>query len=711
MLYRHVSSKLWSTNIGSFNPSLSKGPTTTTWVWTLHSTPHDFAIAETYPYSSSKSIDLSRKVFASGISHISIVTLWISGMLFHGSYFSNYMEWLRNPILIKPSAQIVWSCLGQDIINSDLGGYSQGLYISSGLFHMWRSQGLVSLYHLKAASLVSLIASLAFLALAFGVMHLWPIKASSKILTYKTASIITGLGSISWSAHLIHISAPINRLLEDGVDPTFISYPHALLSREVMRSIFPEFGMYNHFTILSIGQEDYSSNLISNLINGSTGASGSIPIYVIAAHHLFLGVAIVMSALVVRTLPRTSSTLIEAVSTSVFSWHFSISLSLLLVSSLSFIFAHNVYSAPVYPFLLSDYATLTSLYSHHMWIGGFFIVGCFAHASMYLILDISPDRIPGILLKVISHRDIILGHLIWVVIFLGMHSFGVYIHNDSLQALGRLEDTFSDSSIQLKPIFSSLAGFGLFPSDSPETFKSIGSKLYSSSQTLGTSDFMIQHIHAFTIHTTALVLLKGVLYSRSSRLVSDKHGLGYRYPCDGPGRGGTCQISSWDHVFLSLFWMYNSLSILIFHFYWKMQSDVWGSLASDSTSLKVTHLTSGDFGSNSNSVNGWLRSFLWSQSSQVIQTYSTSLSAYGLVFLGSHLLWAFSLMFLFSGRGYWQELIESLLWAHSKLRVTPSIQPRALSISQGRAVGVSHYILGGIGCTWSFFISRMVSFH
>jgi hypothetical protein len=27
--------------------------------------------------------------------------------------------------------------------------------------------------------------------------------------------------------------------------------------------------------------------------------------------------------------------------------------------------------------------------------------------------------------------------------------------------------------------------------------------------------------------------------------------------------------------------------------------------------------------------------------------------------------WAFSLMFLLSRRGYWQELIESIVWAHN----------------------------------------------
>ena len=72
-------------------------------------------------------------------------------------------------------------------------------------------------------------------------------------------------------------------------------------------------------------------------------------------------------------------------------------------------------------------------------------------------------------------------------------------------------------------------------------------------------------------------------------------------------------------------------------------------------------------------------------------------------------VWAFSLMFLFSGRGYWQELIESIVWAHNKLKVAPATQPRALSIIQGRAVGVTHYLLGGIATTWAFFLARIIA--
>ena len=104
----------------------------------------------------------------------------------------------------------------------------------------------------------------------------------------------------------------------------------------------------------------------------------------------------------------------------------------------------------------------------------------------------------------------------------------------------------------------------------------VGGKVAAAPMPLGTADFMVHHIHAFTIHVTVLILLKGVLYARSSRLIPDKANLGFRFSCDGPGRGGTCQVSAWDHVFLGLFWMYNSLSIVIFHFSWKMQSDICG---------------------------------------------------------------------------------------------------------------------------------------
>jgi photosystem I P700 chlorophyll a apoprotein A1 len=59
-----------------------------------------------------------------------------------------------------------------------------------------------------------------------------------------------------------------------------------------------------------------------------------------------------------------------------------------------------------------------------------------------------------------------------------------------------------------------------------------------------------------------------------------------------------------------------------------MQSDVWVNDAG------VSHITGGNFAQSANTINGWLRDFLWAQS-QVIQSYGSALSAYGLIFLGA----------------------------------------------------------------------------
>jgi len=403
------------------------------------------------------------------------------------------------------------------------------------------------------------------------------------------------------------------------------------------------------------------------------------------------------------------------------SWHAQLAINLAMVGSLSIIVAQHMYAMNPYPYMGIDYATQISLFTHHMWIGGIFIVGGAAHGAIYMVRDYDPAvNRNNVLDRVIRHRDAIISHLNWVCLFLGFHAFGFYVHNDTMQALGRPQDMFSDTGIQLQPIFAQwiqslhtkaiastapYVGASVSPIFGGDVV-AVGGKVSMMPMVLGTADFMVHHIHAMTIHITVLILLKGVLFARSSRLIPDKAKLGFRFPCDGPGRGGTCQVSGWDHVFLGLFWMYNAISIVIFHFSWKMQSDIWGTVNPDGT---IEHITGGNFATSAININGWLRDFLWAQSVQVINSYGSELSAYGLLFLGAHFVWAFSLMFLFSGRGYWQELIESIVWAHNKLKVAPAIQPRALSIIQGRAVGVAHYLLGGIVTTWAFFLARFAA--
>jgi photosystem I P700 chlorophyll a apoprotein A1 len=546
---------------------------------------------------------------------------------------------------------------------------------------------------------------------------------------------LLGLGCLSWAGHQIHISLPINKLLDAGVAPQEIPLPHEfLVNRDLMAQLYPSFskGVVPFFTL---NWSEYSDFLTFK--GGLNPVTGGLWLSDTAHHHLALAVLFIIAGHMYRTnwgIGHSMKEILEAhkgpftgeghkglyeILTT--SWHAQLAINLAMMGSVSIIVAHHMYAMPPYPYIATDYPTQLSLFTHHMWIGGFCVCGAAAHAGIFMVRDYNPaQNYNNLLDRVIRHRDAIISHLNWICIFLGFHSFGLYIHNDTMRALGRTQDMFSDTAIQLKPVFAqwvqnihTVAPGNTTPNALATasyafggSVVSVGNKVAMMPIPLGTADFMVHHIHAFTIHVTVLILLKGVLFSRNSRLIPDKANLGFRFPCDGPGRGGTCQSSAWDSVFLGLFWMYNCISVVIFHFSWKMQSDVWGTVGADGT---ITHITGGNFAQSSITINGWLRDFLWAEASQVIQSYGSALSAYGLIFLGAHFIWAFSLMFLFSGRGYWQELIESVVWAHNKLHLAPAIQPRALSITQGRAVGLAHYLLGGIGTTWAFFLARIIS--
>ena len=718
---------------GHFSRTLAKGPKTTTWIWNLHADAHDF------DSQTSSLEDISRKIFSAHFGQLAIIFIWVSQAYFHGARFSNYSAWLSNPTTVKPSAQVVWPVVGQEVLNGDVGGGFAGVQITSGWFHIWRASGITNETELYWTSIGGMF--MAALMVFAGWFHYH--KAAPKLEWFQNAESmmnhhlagLLGLGCLSWSGHQIHISLPINKLLDAGVAPQEIPLPHELLfNSDLMAQLYPSFkqGLVPFFTL---NWSEYSDFLTFK--GGLNPVTGSLWLSDTAHHHLALAVLFIFAGHMYRTnwgIGHSMKDILEAhkgpltgeghkglyeVLTT--SWHAQLAINLAMMGSLSIIVAHHMYAMPPYPYIGIDYATQLSLFTHHMWIGGFCICGAGAHASIFMVRDYSPvHNYNNLLDRVLRHRDAIISHLNWACIFLGMHAFGMYIHNDTMQALGRPQDMFSDKAIQLQPIFAQwvqAVNFAAPGTTAPNALATssyafggdivaVNGKIAMMPIKLGTADFMVHHIHAFTIHVTVLILLKGVLFARSSRLIPDKANLGFRFPCDGPGRGGTCQVSGWDHNFLGLFWMYNCISVVLFHFSWKMQSDVWGTVSSAG---KISHVTGGNFGTSSLTINGWLRDFLWSQASQVIQSYGSALSAYGIIFLGAHFIWAFSLMFLFSGRGYWQELIESIVWAHNKLKLAPAIQPRALSITQGRAVGLAHYLLGGIGTTWSFFLARSIS--
>lgn len=194
--------------------------------------------------------------------------------------------------------------------------------------------------------------------------------------------------------------------------------------------------------------------------------------------------------------------------------------------------ANHLDAFTVYAFLTNDLVAMAALYTHHQYIAGFFLCGAFAHGAIFLIRDAAPassttSNLGGRSVRwLISNRAFVLSHLSAITLFLGFHTLGLYVHNDVMQALGTPE-----KQIAVLPVFAQWLQ------------AAHGGHLGT---TLSAGDFLVHHAIALGLHVTTLILLKAALNARSSKLMPDKASFGYGFPCDGPGRGGTCDISAFD---------------------------------------------------------------------------------------------------------------------------------------------------------------------
>jgi len=282
---------------GHFSRTLAKGPKTTTWIWNLHADAHDFDLQ-------SKSLEeISRKIFSAHFGQLSIIFLWLSGMHFHGAYFSNYTSWLLNPTKIKPSAQSVWPVVGQEILNADVGGNFQGIQITSGFFQIWRAEGVTTQQQLYYIALGSLAMSALMLIAGWFHYH----KAAPKLEWFQNVESmlnhhlagLAGLGSLSWAGHQIHIGNPINKLLDSGMDPKDLPDPHELLiNREFISNLYPSFklGLIPFFT----GDWAKYSDILT-FKGGLNPVTGSLWLTDIAHHHLAIAVLFIIAGHMYRT--------------------------------------------------------------------------------------------------------------------------------------------------------------------------------------------------------------------------------------------------------------------------------------------------------------------------------------------------------------------------------------------------------------------------
>ena len=677
-----------------------------------------------------------------------MIFLWISGTLFHISWTGNFILWRLNPVSTIAISHPIWDPHFYASVKT--GSYLSSTPSYSGVYNWLLSIGFTNeqqIYYLvifiELTSLVFMLLGKLHINRSVNLIHwtsifnavtkltngestanivvdklyLIPLRiyctyleSNGTRLNFHLASLFGAFSSL-WAGHLVHIAIPVSR---GSTSLSIFSFNDLALS--LVSGNWNTYSAYPDVSSHVFGSSLGAGTALLTFTGGINGTTEAIVLSDVAHHHIALGVLIIWSSHLYTSLYRgIGNRLSEILSASgtrlvtkfvIKSLHLQLSLALICLSITISVVAHQMYSMPAYPYINYDYATAVALYMHHNWIASFSMVGSFAHASLFLIRDYASSRsiTQDLFIRLVYHKSSITSHLSWVSLFLGFHTLGVYVHNDVVVAFGEpykqlliepiIAQTFSEGWLYTVKSYGYL-GKSIFELSSiqPGLLKD----LITSS--LGAGDFLAYHSVSLGLHVTSLVLIKGALDSQGTSLMPDKVHLGYNFACDGPARGGTCDISSWDAFYLAFFWALNSSSWLMFFFHWKHLLS-WQALATK-------------FEESSTFLNGWFKDYLWFNSAALIRGYdftgSNDLSVWSWTFLAAHLCWATGFMFLISWRGYWQELLDIILYMHLKTPFLYSLwdgrqySPVALSIVQARFIGLVHFTIGLI-VTYAAFV-------
>jgi len=726
-----------ATKFPVFSQALAQDPTTRR-LWFGIATSHDF---ESHDRMTEER--LYQKVFASHFGQIAIIFLWTSGNLFHVAWQGNFEAWTQDPIHVRPIAHAIWDPhFGQPAVEAyTRGGASGPVNIStSGVYQWWYTIGIRTNQDLYQGSIfLSLFASLFLFA---GWLHLKP-KFQPSLSWFKNAesrlnhhlSGLFGISSLAWTGHLVHVAIPASRGQRVDWSNFLRVLPHPQGLTPFFTGRWSVYAQNPDSVSHLFGTNEGAGSAILTFLGGFHPQAQRLWLSDMAHHHLAIAVLFIIAGHIYRTNFGIGHSIREILDTHVppaggigrghqglydtvnDSLHFQLGLALASVGTITSLVAQHIYSLPPYAFLAQDFTSQAALYTHHQYISGFIICGAFSHGAIFFVRDYDPERNrENVLARVLEHKESLISHLRWVALFLGFHTLGLYVHNDVIQAFGTPE-----RQILVEPIFAqwvqaaqgkALYGFDFLLASKynvarvasqnvwlPGWLAAINSGTNSLFMTIGPGDFLVHHAISLGLHTTTLILVKGSLDARGSKLIPDKKDFGYSFPCDGPGRGGTCDISAWDAFYLAVFWILNTIGWVTFYWHWKH--------------LGLWQGNSGQFNESSTYLIGWLRDYLWLNSSQLINGYNpfgiNSLSVWAWMFLFGHLVYATGFMFLISWRGYWQELIETLAWAHERTPLANLIRwkdkPVALSIVQARLVGLTHFSVGYVLTYAAFLIA------
>ena len=222
-------------------------------------------------------------------------------------------------------------------------------------------------------------------------------------------------------------------MLDSGIDPVFIPCSQDLLFQDLIEIYLPGFSirpLVNSSTFFVSQQYIWIFGSTGKLLNSTTT---SLFLAQVTAHHFYLGIVFISAGIIGFLISKRASIKIESnpLILVLNSWDAQLSMNLGLAASLSYLHSMVDLQVSCYPFLASDYPSMLCIFDHHITITAFLIIGSAAHASIGIIAD-NFKSTQDTWMQFLNHRDVLLGHLIWCTLAPGLHSFSLYIDNDTL---------------------------------------------------------------------------------------------------------------------------------------------------------------------------------------------------------------------------------------------------------------------------------------
>ena len=231
---------------------------------------------------------------------------------------------------------------------------------------LWRSLGYARSTQLKAASSFFLLASLLAVCGSSFHMHCSCAWLSRKNRSAAARVVLLGLRAVSWAGHAGAVSLPASSALDSGFD---------CLGRAAEPGRSPAAASHAF------------SNLAGAALNPETGAAFAGQV---AAHHAYVGFYAIARAVLSWGAGRGQ----QARAASRAPWrtaplrsaHHSLASALGSLALASALYAWLSSAAPPHPLLASQYASMLSLFCHHLWVAGFLLAGAAAHACIDCVL-------------------------------------------------------------------------------------------------------------------------------------------------------------------------------------------------------------------------------------------------------------------------------------------------------------------------------------